>query len=345
MIIHDNICFHHVVGLEPVQGMPGLQLQRFPQPVRQALNPHARWVSEYTNGAELRFVCEEAAHLRLFLSVLEEERSAVVFRGDILHSVVPLEPGKQLCLHLQPPARLNDVDPDAWKGQRFPPSLWRVLLPPLHVVYHRLQTFGHPVRPPTPSEQPDIRLLAYGSSLTEGALAGRVDGHYVQHLARRLGADVLNYGMGGSCWLEPEIADFFAHDLEWDIALLELGINMLGRFDGDAFRERATYFVETLHNAHPERPLVLVTPFPHFSDFAPAEAAQRRRKEEFSAILRELAARHALLLIEGREMMPDIGGMTIDMVHPSDYGHMLIGQNLAEALQPVLLRLRSSKET
>lgn len=42
-------------------------------------------------------------------------------------------------------------------------------------------------------------------------------------------------------------------------------------------------------------------------------------------------------LIEGGDVLDDLGDLTTDLIHPSDYGHARMGQFLGERLRSVVL--------
>nr|WP_281426370.1 SGNH/GDSL hydrolase family protein [Paenibacillus agaridevorans] len=69
----------------------------------------------------------------------------------------------------------------------------------------------------------------------------------------------------------------------------------------------------------------------------------RAEKEEMAAPTNEdmselveklcLASRHPrLVYIDGRSVLNDLCGLTTDLLHPSDYGHMLIADHIAARL-------------
>ena len=41
-------------------------------------------------------------------------------------------------------------------------------------------------------------------------------------------------------------------------------------------------------------------------------------------------------LIEGPELLTDLGGLSADLIHPADYGMLEIGQRLADRLSGLL---------
>jgi hypothetical protein len=326
-MILDGIEFLGVSEL--TERFNGRQLQRIPAAVRDKLNDRGRWNSQQTSGVELRFVCD-APHIRLFLSSLEGDAPVDVYCGEFLHSSHHLSPGGPLCIHVEPPAGFPGVRPGALNGRRFASCVWRFVLPATQTVFHELETYGAPVRPPAPGEAPGLLWLAYGSSITAGG--------YVRLAAERLGVDHVNLAMGGACHCEPELADFVAARDDWDVATLELGVNMRERFDGAAFRDRVGYWMRAVVDRHPEKPVFLITPFPNAQDFEIEPSLLGRRQEEFTKILREFAAsgRPNLAIIEGHDLLADFTKLNVDLIHPSPEGHAQIAERLAARLQPVL---------
>lgn len=56
----------------------------------------------------------------------------------------------------------------------------------------------------------------------------------------------------------------------------------------------------------------------------------------FDRILRDLIPElnhKQLYLVEGSEVLTDYSGITKDLIHPGDYGHMEMGRNLAEIIR------------
>ena len=45
-------------------------------------------------------------------------------------------------------------------------------------------------------------------------------------------------------------------------------------------------------------------------------------------------------LINGFEILTEIGRLTIDMIHPSDLGMINMGENLARKLKPMVEQIR-----
>jgi lysophospholipase L1-like esterase len=337
-MIHNSLELHNVVELTENEGMSGLQMHRIPQRVRDTLNARGRWNSQGAPGSEIRFVTT-ADHVRLFISTVEGDGDLLAMRGDMLLSIHHVEAGQVLCVHVEPPERFGQVKPEAFAGARFSPDVWRFMTAGFFPVLHRVETFGHEIRPPRDSEKPSLTWLAYGSSITAGSGASRPHTCYVQQAARRLGVDVLNLAMGGACMCEHELADFMAERGGWDFVTLEIGVNMRGVFSPDEFRERAGYMIDTIMRKNPGKPVILITPFVNFIDYELTESLACKHQRAYEDFLRETAAKHKdnhVHLIEGRDMLADMTALCADLVHPSDYGNIVMGENLAKRLAEIL---------
>ena len=351
-MMDSNIEFHNTVELEPAAG-GGVMLRRMPRAVRDVLSPLGRMVSQDSSGCEIRFVTE-ADSFRLAVSTQSSclapfepsGQDLVIFKGAYHHSTLRLEPGKINHLHITDIGGLTrtaflGVKPEVRDTAYFPHKVWRVLFGRYAAAFHELDTFGYPVRPPTATERPPKRLLCYGSSITNGASPSLYSLCYAQLTARLLGMDLLNQGLSGSCWCEPEVADYLTARDDWDVMTLELGVNMRLAFSPEQFRARCRYLLERLIARHPGKPLALITIFPnaHHPALATADSDTLRSRVAFDEALRALHAelRHPNLhLIEGADLLRDPSGLTKDLIHPGDAGHMEIARNLAARLRSIV---------
>jgi lysophospholipase L1-like esterase len=348
-VIWNELEFHNVAELEEIRGLPGLKLHRFPKELRDGLgkgaNQRGRLISHASTGCEIRFVTE-AEFVRVTLSAVAEDGDVIVYNGDYFHSMHRLKAGVIQALHLDKPARFADVQPEALRQGRFSPAVWRIVVSrnyypgPFQAAFHHVETFGHEIRPPRQEELPARRLLAYGSSITHGSGATVQHQAYIQQTARRLGADVMNKGIGGACLCEPAMADYLMHLGGWDIATLELGVNMRGMFTADEFEERARYLVQGMLEHNPGKPVMLISIYPNSADVlknpdSPGAENNRMFVERLQKIHQSL--NHPCLhYVDGHTILTDFSALAVDLIHPSDYGHTLMGQNLAEAIRKVL---------
>lgn len=342
-MIEHQLEFHNTAELESLGALPGQRLQRFPREVRDKLghmdHERGRFQAQIAVGCEIRFVTE-AKFVKVYLSASEHEGVVFVYKGSLLHSVHKLSAGVISCLHLEEPPKFKDVDPAVLHGRGFAPSVWRLLFgknSPISFIH--LDTFGHAVRPPLAAEKPPRSWLAYGSSITFGGDTHLYTNTYVQQAAVRLNLDVLNKGIAGSCFCDQAAADYLA-SITCDLVTLELGINMLNRFSCDEFRDRASYLVDTLRAALPGKPIAILGIFPHSVSLGWDRNSEAARKHEaFNQISREIVRERAdrrLYFIPGEEILTAAAGLTVDLLHPSDDGHIMMGEALARKLGPII---------
>lgn len=338
-MIYQNVEFHNVAEIKPHDG--GVALQRVPESVRTHLNPGAQQRVMQPGCCEIRFALERGARARVRLSTVMDkgwgrETAITVFFGDYCHRIMTVSTEPET-IEIGWNERFSDCYSDILKmPHNFSPHVVRLMMRGGQVAFHGAE--GDGLRPPRQDELPSLRYLAYGTSITHGAAASAPHLTYVAQTARRLGADLLNFGVGGSCHAEPEFADYFAARDDWDIASLSLSVNMMG-FEKDVFEERVRYMIHTVAGAHPDKPVGGITIFPHFGDFEAFDAERVAKVETFRQILRN-AVRDCPTdnahTIEGPDILRNVNGLTTDLIHPADDGMIEMGRNLAEALGALL---------
>ncbi len=276
--------------------------------------------------------------VRITLEATESDATVVVSRGDHAHSRHTLRAGERTALFLEEPEFFGRIRAGAIPAGRFSPAVWRIRFhQDALVTFHEIESFGHALRPPQPGETPATTWLAYGSSITFGGNAFHPGNAYTQRAARELGVDVLCKGIPGSCLCEPEMAEFLAGLPGWDFATLELGVNLAELVTPEEFAERARHLVETIHRARPDRPVFVLNIYPNRADhLLDATAPAARNNPIFNAEIPRLVAdigHPNVRFLDGREVLPDLGGLCTDLVHPDDDGHIRMGANLAALLR------------
>lgn len=338
--------FHNVSELVQKPYQPGLHLQRFPQQVRSGISEKGRTKAVQSNGCELRFVTP-AKYVRVTVGSREGSGRVMVFKGDFFHSVHTVQGGTATTLHLEEPERFEEVPKERLSGSGFAPEVWRIHFDRFGAVFYEVETFESEIRAPRHDEMPGLVMLAYGSSISQSAGATHPVNGYVEQAARRLGVDALNLALSGSCYCEPAVADHLAERTDWDFLFLELGVNMRAIFTPEEFGQRVTYLLDRVTARHPDKPVLLTTIYPnratYFLDTAHPFYVQER---QFNDWLRRCGMSRKypqLQLLDGASIMEELTWLTSDLIHPSDYGHMLMGERLAEQLRPVVERLRSAE--
>ena len=303
-----------------------LYMYRFPSAAREAfthsLVSYAAEVGKLTTGCELRFVGQNAD---VFLSAETYEGTVEIYRGDFFCRVERLQDGVVKKIEL----RENAIDTYPQKDGRFSPNVWRVVFDhDLRVVLHDVQG---DVRPPEPYEVPERKLIAYGSSITHSAGAQLFTNSYIYNVGKRLGVDVLCKGMGGSCHIESEGADYLYAE-NWDFASLELGINMVEVYPVSVFEERARKLITTLLKTG--KPIVLISNFTSYHNI-PTSAFHKENADYVACLERlynELKCDH-LYYIRGQEIVTEWDYLMTDLLHPSPYGHGEMGKKIAEKIR------------
>ena len=336
-MIHENVELHNVAEVRKARG--GVRLQRVPESVREHLEEGAQMRVRQPDNCEIRFV-SDSPEVRVTLSS-EGETDAAVFYGPFDVRERHTIGRKPTTISFPPTERLGQLDPKWWKGQPFAPNVRRVVFGGRRrepVILHDVR--GDGLRPPSPEELPGTRYLAYGTSITHGFDCEGPHLSYVAQTAWHLAADLINLGVGGACHCEKAFADHIAQRTDWDIASLALSVNMHAH-PMPVFRERVEYLVNTVAAADTSRPVACITLYPYFRDFgvSDSEAEYGGTPEEFRQALREIVAACPspnVHLIEGPDMLTDIGGLTADLIHPSDNAMIEMGRNLAARLKPLL---------
>jgi len=336
-VIYENVELHNVADIHPVGG--GVRFQRVPEDVRVQLNEGAQIVVRQPDNCEIRFV-SDSPQVRVTLSSEGELDAAVfygVFDGRERHVIGPRP--KTVCVSM--PDQLQRLERRWWQDQPFAPHVHRVILGGPRrepVILHGVD--GEGIRPPRPEELPRLRYLAYGTSITHGCHCEGPHLSYVAQTAWHLGADLINLGVAGACHCETAFADYIAGRTDWDIASLALSVNMHG-FPMDEFRKRVEYMVNTVAGADTSRPVGCITLYPHYRDFGILEDGTQhgRTPDEYRQALRDIVAacpHPNVHLIEGPEILTNIGGLSSDLIHPSDNAMIEMGRNLAQRLKDLL---------
>lgn len=334
-MIHDNLRFHNVAELVPAQG-GGLHLARFPSGIwKQAEAPMGCDTIRSSNGSEIQFVTDKP-RARLYLRSLVGNADLIHLVGNQVYCYETIEAGKIHCLDLSLPNLEKNRKPTVRQEGGYSPKVYRVVSVGATLAYHGIDGMGGNLRAPTAEELPRRTCLAYGSSITQS----RANFHnYVNTATQMLNAAVYNLGMGGSCWIEPAIADFIASRNDWDFASFELGINMVNaNCDNKRFAEKVDYLLKTVTEKHPEKPIFLLTILQNgiYHELEPSN--WQKDVLQKNAILTEAAAKYAsnVTLIDGANLVPDFRGFQIDLLHPEPIAFVRMGLKLAELMAPVL---------
>lgn len=334
-MIYQNMDLFNVAEYEILPNSH-LRMYRFPKNIcnnmGMGVSNFGKYVSRLTTGCEIRFVTD-ADLITISLSAYDNNGDVLVYIGDLLHSKHSLKRGEISTLNLNRPPIIDLVDNKILDSNRFSHEVWRIIFCHDFICdFVAIESYGIEVRAPGIKEVPSGKWLAYGSSITHGANAILHTLSYTSNAARRLGVDVLNKGMGGSCFCEKDVADYFATSNDWDFATLELGVNMIGGFDIEKFKNLAENLFLTIRTKNPQKHIFLITIFPNMNLHYKIISDRLEETIKFNNIIRDIANKYNneyTHLIEGSDVLTDFTWLSSDLVHPSEYGHGLMGEKLA----------------
>lgn len=336
-MIEQNLEFFNVDHLEAVQGMSGLRLERFPEPFCSQLgitnNRNGRFRAKRVHGCEIRFVTE-APYFDIALSAMEADIDVTVYYGELAHGTYRLLAGKVTVIHVEKHAIFNTVEEAMVPAGRFAPGVWRIQFGMNgNAYFHYLDTFGHGYRPPEPGEKPGAVWAAYGSSITCGSVTTLYSNCYIEQAAMRLGLEVMNKGLSGSCLCEEFAAEYLA-SLPVSILSLEIGVNMIPFLGEEEFERRVKLFLDTVSRTQAKR-IYVIDIFPNkglitVDHDAPYYVRYRSFREILGRLVGEMRKRDARFIpVPGEAVAPDLTCLSTDLLHPSDNGHIRMGENLA----------------
>lgn len=192
------------------------------------------------------------------------------------------------------------------------------------------------VTPPLKTQCPRKTLLAYGSSITHGSNAIDQSHSWVSVVAHNLNMDARNLGMAGSCAIEPEMAEYIASEGEkggWDIATLELGINVLSWAD-DKITHRVENIIQQVAGRNPDKPVFVISPFYHCGDDFNQNGYAKKWRKMIEEIVSRLDYKN-VTYINGMDVLDNMSYMSADEVHPNIYGVQRIADVLTSKIRNV----------
>ena len=299
-----------------------------------------------STGVELRFVIKgESAAVRMstFANNPKSFSTFHVYRGGIqggwddheVHRHVTGEIQEFVIKRSENIERLREMS--SRLGYDFDPEVVRVIF---DRGRYKIYDVEGDVAPPAPDQCPQKTLLAYGSSITHGSNSIDASHSWVSVLAHNLNVDARNLGMAGSCMLEPETAEYIASEGEkgkWDIATLEIGINVLGKWDDDKIISRTENLIRQVAGRNKEKPVFVISPF-YFcgDDFNEEKHAAGERWREYVRVVTAKLNYSNVTYINGLDVIGDMSYISADEVHPNIYGVQKIADILTERIKSAI---------
>ncbi len=332
-MIWKNVEIHNIAEL--CENDNGVTWRRVPKEVHDSMELSKNMALNST-GVELRFVMK-SDEVTLRMAAVNEALSASfhIYRGSVQGSWDDFEVDKVICFAPHDFVIKKSQNEDFLRrvtdecNYPFAPEVIRVIF---DRGYIKLLDIIGDVEPPKPEQLPRKTLLTYGSSITHGSNAMDMSHAWASCVAYNLNMDCRNLGMAGSCAMEPSMADYIAGEGEkgrWDIATLELGINVL-HFEESKARERVYNIVKQVAGRNPDKRVYVISPFYCCDDFNGGKSADMWRRV-IEDTVNELSFPN-VKYISGLELLGDISLISADEVHPNIYG----AQQIAERLTAII---------
>ena len=172
------------------------------------------------------------------------------------------------------------------------------------------------------------RLLCFGDSITQGYDAEYASQSYANLLADKLGATMVNQGIGGERFrpgiLEQELG------FDADIITVAYGTNDWSGQERAITEQRANEFFAILRRRYPAAKIFAITPIWRADNHRITKGGTF---EEGRALVRDAATANGITVIEGDGMIPHLPEVCSDLyLHPNDYGFKFYANALYDAV-------------
>ena len=183
------------------------------------------------------------------------------------------------------------------------------------------------------SYKPELPIVYYGSSITQGACASRPGNAYENIVCRKTGIDYVNLGFSGQGKGEAEMAGYIA-SLDMSVFVMDYDHNAPNK---DHLKQTHEPFFKIFREVHPETPCIFMSR----PDFGPLTYEQMQgRKDKILETYRNARENgdRNVYFIDGESMFrgPYEDYCLVDNVHPNDLGFAL----MADAVIAMLERIR-----
>lgn len=181
-------------------------------------------------------------------------------------------------------------------------------------------------------------IVAYGTSICQGACASRPAMAWTNILQRRLGHEVVNMGFSGNAFMENEVIDLLA-EIDAKVYIMDAMPNICGFKEPEAIRDTVLNAVRRLRAARPETPILIADHAGYPNSLANPDA---KRKQDNALEMQKAA--YQILVEEGVKGLyylsyDEIGmhqDVTVEGVHMSDYGMVTYADAYEKKLREIL---------
>lgn len=188
---------------------------------------------------------------------------------------------------------------------------------------------------------PSKPIVAYGTSICQGACASRPAMAWSNILQRRMGHEFVNLGFSGNAHMENEVIDLVA-EIDAKVYILDEMPNVCS-FDAEAIRDTVLNGVRRLRAKRPDTPIIMVdhAGYPHYKANPKIKEKQERALKVHGEVYRQLAKegmKNLYYLSYDEIAFPQDG--TVEGVHSSDYGMVAYADAYEKILRKILKKYR-----
>ncbi|MBR2885194.1 MAG: hypothetical protein IKB93_10420 [Clostridia bacterium] len=337
-MVYKNIEFHNVE--EFIQTENGVSWLRFPLSVCDKMDSEVgKQQCRNSTGVELRFIIKSenvTLRMRDINPKAEKTGGFHIYRGGIQGGWEDHENNTYISRDIcEFKIKKTDKLPQLIRMSKEMKSEWNPNL--VRVIFDRsnfefIDIIGD-VEAPQKIDTPQKTILFYGSSITHGSNSIDASHAWSSIVAYNLSMDCLNKGQAGSCMMEPVVVDYIAEKgmkNEWDIAVLELGINVLS-WEREKIRERVSYAVKEIATKNMLKKVFVISPIYCCDDFDGEGNAQKWR-DEIADVVKTFNYEN-VTYIDGSDLIGEMSLISADLLHPSIYGISRIADKLTEIIK------------
>ena len=201
----------------------------------------------------------------------------------------------------------------------------------------RLEIDDHATLGPFDDTRP--RWITYGSSISQCAAAESPTQTWPAIVARERGLNLTCLGFGGQCHLDPMIARMI-RDVPAELISMCVGINIHGQasMSERTFRPGIIGFVEIVRDAHPDTPLVVLSPIycgPRETTPCPTGLHLEAMRAEAAAAVDVLHAHGDTNVhyVNGLDVFgPDLAHLLPDDLHPNAEGYKILARRFLDTV-------------
>jgi lysophospholipase L1-like esterase len=181
-------------------------------------------------------------------------------------------------------------------------------------------------------------IVAYGTSICQGASASRPAMAWTNILQRRLSHEVVNLGFSGNAFMENEVIDLLAQ-IDARVYILDAMPNVCELKEPSMIRDTVLNAVRRLRSMRPDTPILLTDHpgFPHYLSNPKMREKQKHvlhmQKEAYGILKAESVDGLHYLSYEEIAMPKDA---LVEGIHMSDYGMMAYADAYEKKLREIL---------